>query len=352
MKNEINFGKFIAELRKEKGYTQLQLAELMYVTDKTISRWENSSNYQDIETMKQFCSVFNITLDELYAGKRMNRNIFIKHRRKKRALTAFISLLFLAVVFLAFYFVANYNSIKFYTLYVTNSNFDICGGYYFDAKSRNFLQISKINYIGNEELGDFYVEIYANNEIIYCALTDADIFIELTDEIDIENLRMKITYEKDGNNYEEEIEVKNKIRYKNNKFVDLKQEPTKQSDSSVNETLQNDLQKLGYDLYSDYTYLKEEKHKGNLVKKYFNTYTKYYNEIYEYPNGKRFDITYYLDVDKITFQLVDHQNIVLEEFYYNFAEDKVSCITKRCGKWDDVVEDTKAEIISVQGLLN
>lgn len=38
--NTYEFGKFLCQLRKEKGLTQLQLAEKLNVTDKAISRWE------------------------------------------------------------------------------------------------------------------------------------------------------------------------------------------------------------------------------------------------------------------------------------------------------------------------
>lgn len=34
------FGQFVAELRKEKGYTQKELAERLYLSDKAISKWE------------------------------------------------------------------------------------------------------------------------------------------------------------------------------------------------------------------------------------------------------------------------------------------------------------------------
>ena len=40
-------GSFLKELRKEKGLTQEQLAELMYVSDRTVSRWETGSNPAD-----------------------------------------------------------------------------------------------------------------------------------------------------------------------------------------------------------------------------------------------------------------------------------------------------------------
>ena len=42
-------GSFLKELRKEKGLTQEQLAELMYVSDRTVSRWETGSNLPSLD---------------------------------------------------------------------------------------------------------------------------------------------------------------------------------------------------------------------------------------------------------------------------------------------------------------
>ncbi len=47
--NTYEFGKLLTQLRKEKGLTQIQLAEKLNVTDKAISRWETGKNYPDIE---------------------------------------------------------------------------------------------------------------------------------------------------------------------------------------------------------------------------------------------------------------------------------------------------------------
>ena len=46
--DQIKIGKFLAELRKEKGMTQEQLAEKFYVARRTVSRWETGSNMPDI----------------------------------------------------------------------------------------------------------------------------------------------------------------------------------------------------------------------------------------------------------------------------------------------------------------
>lgn len=45
------FGEFIATIRKEKGWTQAELAEKISVTDKAVSRWERGLGFPDINTI-------------------------------------------------------------------------------------------------------------------------------------------------------------------------------------------------------------------------------------------------------------------------------------------------------------
>lgn len=62
-------GAFIAMNRKKKGYTQEQLAEKLGVTNKTISRWENSHYMPDLSLLEPLSKELDITLNELLAGK-------------------------------------------------------------------------------------------------------------------------------------------------------------------------------------------------------------------------------------------------------------------------------------------
>ena len=55
----------IASLRKEKGMTQLELAEKMGVTDKAVSKWERDLACPDINTIPKLAEEFEISVDEL-----------------------------------------------------------------------------------------------------------------------------------------------------------------------------------------------------------------------------------------------------------------------------------------------
>lgn len=64
-------GKFIAELRKEKGLTQQELAEKLNVTDKAVSRWETGRGLPDADSMLAISGFFGVTINELLGGKRI-----------------------------------------------------------------------------------------------------------------------------------------------------------------------------------------------------------------------------------------------------------------------------------------
>lgn len=64
-------GSFIAVLRKEKKYTQAQLAEMLNVSNRTVSKWENGDGFPDITTLPAIAEVLGVTVDELLAGEKV-----------------------------------------------------------------------------------------------------------------------------------------------------------------------------------------------------------------------------------------------------------------------------------------
>ena len=66
----MTIGKNIADLRKNSGMTQEQLAEMLGVSSQTISKWENEVTMPDIMLLPIIAGCFNITVDELYCGRK------------------------------------------------------------------------------------------------------------------------------------------------------------------------------------------------------------------------------------------------------------------------------------------
>ena len=61
----MNIGLKIKQLRRERNITQEELGELVGLTAKAISRWENSASYPDISLLPILANIFEITVDEL-----------------------------------------------------------------------------------------------------------------------------------------------------------------------------------------------------------------------------------------------------------------------------------------------
>ena len=64
-------GKFIAGERKRKALTQKQLAEMLGISDKTISKWERGGGFPEVSLLLPLCRELDITVNELLAGERV-----------------------------------------------------------------------------------------------------------------------------------------------------------------------------------------------------------------------------------------------------------------------------------------
>lgn len=67
--NLIKTGEFIAERRKAKKLTQLRLAEILCVSEKTISKWECGKGFPDTSLMLPLCKALDISANELLSAK-------------------------------------------------------------------------------------------------------------------------------------------------------------------------------------------------------------------------------------------------------------------------------------------
>ena len=69
--NQEKIGKLIAECRKEKKMTQVELADKLSVTDKSVSKWENGKCLPDVSLYRDLCNILGITLNEFFAGEKI-----------------------------------------------------------------------------------------------------------------------------------------------------------------------------------------------------------------------------------------------------------------------------------------
>ena len=66
--NQVKIGKFIAERRKIMGYTQMQLAEKLGITDRAVSKWETGRAMPDSSIMIELCGILKTSVTDLLSG--------------------------------------------------------------------------------------------------------------------------------------------------------------------------------------------------------------------------------------------------------------------------------------------
>ena len=92
--NQIKIGQFIAEKRKENGFTQMQLAEMLGITDRAISKWERGKAMPDYSIILDLCAKLKINVNDLLSGevvsmdnynKEMENNLLEMIKQKEEA---------------------------------------------------------------------------------------------------------------------------------------------------------------------------------------------------------------------------------------------------------------------------
>lgn len=109
--NTSDIGRFISELRKEKGLTQKNLAEKLNVTDKAVSKWETGRSAPDISLLVSLSEILDVTVIEILKGERIKEESFprigdevviktIKNNNRKRKCSIFIAVIIMLLLFL------------------------------------------------------------------------------------------------------------------------------------------------------------------------------------------------------------------------------------------------------------
>ena len=82
--NQYVTGAMIKELREKKQLTQAELAEQLYVSDKTVSKWENGKGYPDLSLLEALAKALDVSIAELLSGRAVsNVNVSANMMRSK-----------------------------------------------------------------------------------------------------------------------------------------------------------------------------------------------------------------------------------------------------------------------------
>lgn len=90
--SEHSIGKTIAALRKSKGWTQVELAEKLSVSDKAVSKWESEAGLPEISQLPVMANLFDVTIDYIMTGKEPEKEIIAISKAELCAKTDDISL--------------------------------------------------------------------------------------------------------------------------------------------------------------------------------------------------------------------------------------------------------------------
>ena len=87
----MEFHEKLQELRKNRGLTQEELAEALYVSRTAVSKWESGRGYPGIDSLKEISKYFSVTVDDLLSGEKL---LFLAEKENKSNIRSMCNLLF------------------------------------------------------------------------------------------------------------------------------------------------------------------------------------------------------------------------------------------------------------------
>lgn len=173
-------GKFISSLRKEKGLKQSQLAEILGVSENTISKWERGINAPDISILNDLSKALGVSTNELLNCKKDINN---KNYPIKKIVIGIIVCLFILI----FIIIKNNNKMIFYNLQSNNENI-LVNGFIKKGKTNDTLSIklSTDNY-KDITINSFEYYLYIGNKEILHRSNDTKYIYNEKDSLDLSN---------------------------------------------------------------------------------------------------------------------------------------------------------------------
>ena len=184
--SEKKIGEFIANKRKEKGLTQQELGDKLYVTDKAVSKWERGISFPDITILKKLAKVLDVEVEDILEGESKSKKKSLEskiqeiqnqinesNRKKRKKLIIGITLLSIILVIVIFKNISLGYSIK--TIHYNHTNRDIKlgiprGSFFIKNNDRSYSirNLRSSNIIENETKRYLKTLKYSNcNDTIY-----------------------------------------------------------------------------------------------------------------------------------------------------------------------------------------
>lgn len=370
-----DFANTIYNIRKKRDITQKELADLIGVSDRTISKWENGSTVPDLETIKKLCNELGISPDSIVKSEKNYKDRlqdfkrmvgkFLNYILKNIFLIGFI----VVFILLLAYFINNYNTIRIYNLTYESKNITFKDGYFFKTKVLNIITINnikleKINYEPTSTKIELYTYLNGDKHVIYESNSLNNIYIEesksysdlLTKDV-IENIKNNLyikvyTTDIDNNNYSYESKLILKQKLNNNKLC--YNEYIKEQNKKIEDLdLQNPflvLKENGYNMDSTKPVVESDNSINKLESLGFTydgktkTYTKVDEDggIIEYKpsskvikkerldNGFKYTTRYVVRRNAITYSVSKNKDKIIYKVQYFLQSRTYSCLKGTC----------------------
>lgn len=378
-----SFAIYIFKLRTDNKLTQKEFAELIHVSDRTISKWENSLSVPDLIHIRNISHAFGVSPNAIVLDKMSFRDylrIFLKLIKKLSKIlfnNIFKVIFFIIFILLIIFFLNNYNSVNIYTLTYSSDNITIDNSYFIKTSNKNLLLINDINlnYI-DYEIEDIKLELYTilngDKMTIYKEDTLNDISIsELNSYSDIlssdviksmrKNLFLLIkTIDTNGNEYSYKCTISMKSYFRNDKLIYwvnskdnneitsyiknydnsltvnftedsfnnfINSEITKNSKKIDNSNIDKEaLKEIGYeyDSYNDYYFKMDEDKEITFQPEYDLLFIKYDKESLNYK------ISYYYETGKIIIEVYENNSVLVCKYKYIIETKLNNCLYGKC----------------------
>ena len=363
------FSDIISTYRAERKLTQKALGDIIGVSDRTISKWENGDTEPDLYHVKKICKTLDIPPSNLFIYKKTLNDRLRKIGNILSIIIKFIlkhALKFtIAVAFLYFllFYINNYNSIQIYSLKYHSDNIYFNHGYFYKTKVYNILTIEniKVNKLDYTPIS-YYVELYTSTngdkEVIYKADSLENIYIEETlSEHDLLNrdtlkgitkgLHLKVTTtDEDGNTHDYDCSISLKEKYSNNKIIEKQyinnsetriiypvfyknEVETKTAMLTFNEPV--NLEDLGYKYNKDKDLYTKIDNDGGKIEYMPSVKTMYYCLG---GSNKHIHIEINMNTNKVLFQILDNNKEIIQSKKYFVNKNKI--ILKENQKNDNI----------------
>ena len=76
--DQVKTGQFIKTMRKEKNFTQREIAERLNISEKTVSKWETGNGLPEVSLMLPLCELLEISVNELLSGERLDEKRYFE----------------------------------------------------------------------------------------------------------------------------------------------------------------------------------------------------------------------------------------------------------------------------------